>query len=176
MQPKPKVWTAEQLGAFLDAIEGQRLYPLYHLAAFAGMRRGELCGISWDDVDLAGGRITVRWQITDRAYREARAAEKRGEIGRYRSKPKTRAGEDRVVDLDSVSVAVLREWRKRQMAERLDWDRPTYIRSTRTASRTTSCSPVRTARRSTLGAPIPCSLTWSARLGCRTSSCTACGT
>ena len=59
--PRAKVWTADQLGAFLDAIEGQRLYPLYHLAAFAGMRRGELCGISWDDVDLDAGRITVRW-------------------------------------------------------------------------------------------------------------------
>src|SRR5205823_10078568 len=87
-------------GAFLDAIEGERLYPLYHLAAFAGMRRGELCGISWDDVDLEAGRIVVRWQITDKSYRSARAAEKAGKIGRYRSKPKTQAGEDRIVDLD----------------------------------------------------------------------------
>jgi integrase len=45
----------------------------------------------------------------------------RGEPGHYRSKPKTRAGEDRVVDLDSVSVAVLKAWRKKQAAERLKW-------------------------------------------------------
>jgi integrase len=93
--PRAKVWTADQLGAFLDAIEGQPLYPLYHLAAFAGMRRGELCGISWDDVDLDTGRITVRWQITEQNYRKARAAEKQGRHGEYRSKPKTRADEDR---------------------------------------------------------------------------------
>jgi integrase len=121
VQPKPKVWKAEQLGAFLDAIESQRLYPLYHLAAFAGMRRGELCGISWDDVDLVGGAITVRWQITDKSYRVARAAEKQGKIGKYRTKPKTQAGEDRVVDLDAISVGVLRAWRKQQAAERLEW-------------------------------------------------------
>jgi integrase len=121
VQPKVKVWTAEQLGTFLDAIEGQRLYALYHLAAFAGMRRGELCGISWDDVDLAAGRIIVRWQITDKDYREARRAEKRGEEGRYRSKPKTRAGEDRPVDLDAESVEALATWRAKQQKEAEDW-------------------------------------------------------
>ncbi|MFC0532831.1 tyrosine-type recombinase/integrase [Phytohabitans kaempferiae] len=121
VMPKVKVWTAEQLGTFLDAIEGQRLYPLYHLAAFAGMRRGELCGISWDDVDLDHGRIVVAWQITDKSYRNARRAEKEGKRGRYRSKPKTRAGEDRIVDLDDVSVNVLREWRETQDRERREW-------------------------------------------------------
>jgi integrase len=119
--PKPKVGTAAQLGAFLDAISGERLYVLYHLAAFAGMRRGELCGISWDDVDLDAGLIVIRWQITGTGYRAARAAELRGERGRYRSKPKTRAGEDRVVDLDDSSVAALRAWRQRQKEERAAW-------------------------------------------------------
>jgi len=121
VQPKVKVWTAEQLGAFLDAIEGQRLYALYHLAAFAGMRRGELCGVSWDDVDLDAGRIIVRWQITDKNYRAARRAENRGEPGRYRTKPKTRAGEDRVVDLDADSVKALAAWHVQQQKEAEDW-------------------------------------------------------
>lgn len=119
--PKPKVWTAEQLGAFLDAITPERLYALYHLAAFAGMRRGELGGISWDDVDLDAGRIVVRWQITEQGYRRAKAAEKQGRHGEYRSKPKTRAGEDRVVDLDAFSVTVLRAWHASQSAEREEW-------------------------------------------------------
>jgi integrase len=121
VQPKPKIWTAEQLGAFLNAISSQRLYVLYHLAAFAGMRRGELCGISRDDVDLDAGRIVVRWQITQRRYWTARSAEKQGRHGEYRSKPKTRAGEDRVVDLDRLSVTVLRAWRQQQAAERAEW-------------------------------------------------------
>jgi len=77
--------------------------------------------ISWDDVDLDAGRITVSWQITEQGYRKARAAEKQGRHGEYRSKPKTRAGEDRIVDLDAISIKVLRTWRSRQAAERKEW-------------------------------------------------------
>ncbi len=33
------VWTPAQLGAFLDAAEGHRLYAFYHLIAFRGLRR-----------------------------------------------------------------------------------------------------------------------------------------
>jgi integrase len=120
-QSKVKVWDVERVGTFLDTIEGHRLLPLYHLAAYTGMRRGELCGLSWDDVDLDAGRITVRWQITYKRYRKARAAERRGERGTYRSKPKTKAGEDREVDLDPLTVEVLRTWREWQLAERADW-------------------------------------------------------
>jgi len=118
VQPKVKVWTAEELGRFLDATEGHRLYPLYHLAAFAGMRRGELCGISWDDVDLDNQRITVRWQITEQSYRRAIAEENQGKPAKYRTKPKTRSGEDRIVDLDTVSTEVLKNWRATQQHEK----------------------------------------------------------
>ena len=38
------VWTPAQCGAFLDSIEGDRLYPLYHLACYWGLRRSELAG------------------------------------------------------------------------------------------------------------------------------------
>src|SRR5262249_22680729 len=41
------VWTPEQTGAFLDFAATDRLYALYHLAAFRGPRRGELCGLHW---------------------------------------------------------------------------------------------------------------------------------
>ena len=46
------VWTPQQTGAFLDAIESDRLYPLYALAAFAGLRRAELAGLPWSETDL----------------------------------------------------------------------------------------------------------------------------
>ena len=121
VSPKIKVWTADQLGGFLDLIMRERLYALYSLAVFAGMRRGELCGISWDDVDLERGRLTVRWQITEKAYWRARAVERNGGRGRYRSRPKTRAGEDRIVDLDTGSVAVLTAWKTQQAEEAEAW-------------------------------------------------------
>jgi hypothetical protein len=44
------VWTPAQCGAFLDSIEGDRLYPLCHRGrAYTGRqtrRRGQICGFS----------------------------------------------------------------------------------------------------------------------------------
>jgi integrase len=118
---KVKPWEPEQLGEWLDSIASQRLYALYHLGAFAGMRRGELCGLGWDDVDLARSRLTVRWQITGVSYRKARAAKKKGQPTRYRTRPKTSDGEARIMDLDDLTVKVLKAWRKQQRTERLAW-------------------------------------------------------
>ena len=50
------VWTPAQCGAFLDSTEADRLYPLYHLACYWGLRRGELERLSWTDLDLAARR------------------------------------------------------------------------------------------------------------------------
>ena len=44
-RPSPvMVWTPEQTGEFLDGIQKDRLYPLYHLIAYRGTRRGEHAG------------------------------------------------------------------------------------------------------------------------------------
>ncbi|GAA4469785.1 tyrosine-type recombinase/integrase [Phytohabitans houttuyneae] len=63
------VWTPAQTGAFLDHAHDadDPLYPLYHLIAYRGLRRGEACGLHWADVDLPGKQITIRWQITNTA-------------------------------------------------------------------------------------------------------------
>lgn len=52
-------WSPEQVSAFLGA---QRFCPLYHawlLALLCGLRRGELLGLRWSDVDLAAGKVDV---------------------------------------------------------------------------------------------------------------------
>jgi integrase len=54
VRPAVAVWTPEQTGAFLDAAAHDRLYPLYHLIAYPGPRRGEAVGRRWEDVDVAG--------------------------------------------------------------------------------------------------------------------------
>lgn len=114
-----KPWTPTQLGAWLDAIAGERLYPLYHLGAFVGLRRGELCGLSWDDVDFDGGRLILGWQITSISYRKARTAEKQGRKISYRVRLKTSEGEDQPVDLDTETISVLRKRHRAQAKERL---------------------------------------------------------
>ena len=58
--PEMRVWTPEQLHAFLKAVEAERLYAAWRLAALTGVRRGELVGLRWTDVDVEASRLTVR--------------------------------------------------------------------------------------------------------------------
>jgi integrase len=101
--------TPEAYGAFLDVMEGERLYPLLVLAGFSGLRRGELCGLRWSDLDLKTGRLVVAQQRVSVGYQV-----------RERD-TKTEAGQDRVVFLDSGTVDVIKAWRKAQLEERLAW-------------------------------------------------------
>ncbi|HEX8004130.1 MAG TPA: tyrosine-type recombinase/integrase [Mycobacteriales bacterium] len=105
---RPVVWDAQQVGIFLDAIQGHRLYALYGVVVLTGLRRGEALGLRWEDVDLDEGVLHVRQQVV------AVGTEVR--IG----PPKTKAGE-RTVALSEATVAMLREHQARQRRERLAW-------------------------------------------------------
>ena len=62
------VWTGDQLRCFLDTMTDHELYPLYLLAATDGMRRGELAGLLWHNVDLDAARLTINQQIVSVQY------------------------------------------------------------------------------------------------------------
>ena len=110
-RPELHPWSAEQAGAFLTATRGDRLAGLWTLALTTGMRRGELCGLRWQDVTFDafdGSRIAVRHtRVRGNAY---------GEV--FDSTPKTRSSV-RSVSLDGQTVAVLKRHRARQAAEQL---------------------------------------------------------
>ncbi|MDP9335974.1 MAG: hypothetical protein M3Q30_22065 [Actinomycetota bacterium] len=55
----PQSWTAAQLNEFLEAARGQRLYPALHLAAHTGMRRGEIVGLKWSDLNVRAARLSI---------------------------------------------------------------------------------------------------------------------
>ena len=57
------VWAADELRDFLASIEDSEWYVPIFLAANTGMRRGEVLGLTWRNVDLDTGRLTVSQQI-----------------------------------------------------------------------------------------------------------------
>lgn len=58
-----KTLTAEQLQSFLREAKESGVYEMYYIELATGLRRGELLGLKWEDVDLAAGTIHVRRQV-----------------------------------------------------------------------------------------------------------------
>jgi integrase len=56
--------SAEEARGLLDAARGDKFEALYVLAVHTGMRRGELLGLKWDDVDLENASVRVRRTLT----------------------------------------------------------------------------------------------------------------
>ena len=56
-----KLWTPQEAARFLDTARPHRLYALFYLAMSTGMRRGELLGLRWGDVE--GDTITIKQNL-----------------------------------------------------------------------------------------------------------------
>lgn len=106
---KVMVWTPEQTGEFLDASAAHRLYPMFHLMVFRGLRRGEACGLPWSETDLELGTVHISEQLVALNY----------EV--WEDTPKSESGQ-RTIALDSQTKELLTLWRERQRAERAEWE------------------------------------------------------
>jgi len=104
-----RTWTKEQVKAFLGAMQDERLCSLWHTIAMTGMRRGEAIGLRWSDVDLEGGRLSVRRALIPNG-RDVIVSE-----------PKTVKGR-RVIALDPGTVEVLKAQAAWQLDEQKEWD------------------------------------------------------
>jgi integrase len=56
--------SSEEARRLLDAATGDKLEALYVLAVTTGMRRGELLGLKWSDVDLESATVSIRRTLT----------------------------------------------------------------------------------------------------------------
>jgi len=100
----PAIWDATQLAAFLAHAAAKRLYPALHLTAYTGIRRGELAGLQWSDLDTASSTLSIT------RTRQVAA-------GRTVAAPvKTRTSR-RSIDLDTNTTQVLAKWERRLTAE-----------------------------------------------------------
>lgn len=110
--PNVRVWTAQQLRTFLACIDEHRLRWLWHVAAGTGMRRAELLGLPWFNVDP-----DHRWvRVTQTLARID---------GEMRIRP-TKSYRPRTIHLDRHTAKVLRKVREEQDERRRyvgpDWD------------------------------------------------------
>ncbi len=72
-----------------------------------GMRRGEVLGLRWSDIDLDAARLAVRQALVAVGYDV------------IKSTPKSHNA--RVIDLDAETVRKLRQHRRQQNEERVEW-------------------------------------------------------
>ena len=110
-QPAKKdkdTWDATQLRTFAASVADDRLVALWVLAMSTGLRRGEIAGLRWADLDLeakrlrvAVTRVVVNYVVLD-------------------GTPKSKSSA-RTIGLDAGTVAALRAHRRRQAEERLGW-------------------------------------------------------
>jgi len=110
-----KCWSTEEAQSFLACTRDDRLYFAWSLFLTRGLRRGELCGLHWADVDLDVPKPVLRINQT-RVTAEGKAID---------SSPKTENGR-RSVRLDESLVSILRSHKARQATEKLAADGGAY--------------------------------------------------
>ncbi|RIH94045.1 Transposase [Meiothermus granaticius NBRC 107808] len=101
---KVKAWDAQVVSRFLEVSKPYRLYPLFYLGFATGLRREELLGLRWQDVDLPNRTLRVEQTLTP----------VRGRV--HLGPPKSRASR-RVVSFSLDVVGVLEDWKARQREE-----------------------------------------------------------
>ena len=101
-----QILTDEQLDTFMEAIREDTIwYDFFYTELTTGLRRGEICGLKWEDFDEASGTLKVR-----RAVHQ----EKGGKLTTWDTK--TAAG-TRAIILPPSTAELLRERKKSALTE-----------------------------------------------------------
>ncbi|MEU9462942.1 tyrosine-type recombinase/integrase [Streptomyces sp. WC2508] len=107
--PRPRRFeplTAVEARTFLTTTSAHRLQALFELALHTGLRKGELLGLRWEDLDLAGGTASIR-----------RTLQRTNSSGLTALPTKTKSSERRIA-LPTRCLRSLEQHRDRQLQER----------------------------------------------------------
>ena len=96
--------TEDELRQLMRTAAGHRLFPLYWLTAMTGMRRNEVLGLRWPDIDFTKKRLHLNRGLVAVGY----------EVHQTRGKTKTAR---RTITLDDTTLTILAGWRAFQAAE-----------------------------------------------------------
>lgn len=128
-----KPLSPEQIHRLLDAAQGHPLEALLILALSTGMRRGELLGLKWQDIDFINGTLQVR-RILNRVPTKMVK-----EVGQsfVDAEPKTEKSRRQIV-LASFAIEALKQHRARQAEMKkeagTDWQEHDYVFSNATGN------------------------------------------
>ena len=100
-----QTWSPDDLRRFLESVREDQFYAAFYLAAASGMRRGEVLGLRWCDVDLEGRQLSVVQCVIEVAH-AVRIGPPKSERSR------------RMIALDAKTIAVLTEHRRREEVKR----------------------------------------------------------
>ena len=102
-------YTKEQLTQFLSCLEKEsnyKAYALFRLLAFSGMRKGEALALTWNDFNFTTNELRINKALS------------RGKDNQLYVKS-TKTGVARTIKMDDKTMAVMKEWKKRQKKDYL---------------------------------------------------------
>lgn len=102
-------FSKEQLVNFLECLEKEtnnKVYTLFRLLAYSGMRKGEALALHWKDINFKTNEIRINKALS------------RGKDSKLYLKP-TKNEKKRTISMDSITMAILKEWKKQQSEELL---------------------------------------------------------
>ena len=100
-------YTSNELKALLESLESHRLFAFFRLLAYTGARRGEILALRWSDLDFEKATLSI--------------SKNRTRLGKSVIEQDSTKGGDgkRLVQLDSETLRLVRDHRRRQIEERM---------------------------------------------------------
>lgn len=89
------VWDEQQMIKFLDFVKDEWDFVVYHLALYTGMRKGEILGLKWADIDFINNKIRVMRSYSKTGFSEGKTSNAR-----------------RVIDIDETTIEFLLKRKK----------------------------------------------------------------